>query len=511
MSTHAPTPEQAHIHDLFNTGQTVKVRAGAGTGKTTTLLQLAEILAEQQRIGLYVAFNKSIATEAGRKFGPHVTASTAHSIAYRSMGRLGYGALLDKMRNSARVPFATTAKELGIRGANVPGTDGNRYLGPFIIVRHTLKTVEKYCQTADETIGPQHVPPMIGITDHRALVDIVLPHARRAWADALDINGTAVPFGHGHYLKLWALSHPLIGPEGAALFLDEAQDTSPVLAAVIAEQTHLQRVYVGDSAQSIYGFTGAIDAMRHLDAAAEGRLTQSWRFGQAIADTANVMLARLGDDMRLTGNPAIGSHLNPHTDPDAILTRTNGRAIVQVMAAQRAGRRVHLASDTAYAQKFCDGADKLMGGSRAGLEDLSAFETWFQVQEHAENSPDASDWKVLVDLIDAHGTHAIRQAMTTTVPEQRAEVIVSTAHKSKGREWGHVRLDEDIAEAVAGAKPDSMRDELMLAYVAITRAQFELAPGGLLADADPFDTFIDTAVADMERAVGIRGGHLVDY
>lgn len=486
MTTHAPTPEQAHIHDLFRTGQTVKVRAGAGTGKTTTLLQLSDILATENRIGLYVAFNKSIATEAGRKFGRHITASTAHSLAYRAMPRLGFGPLLDKMRSAGRIPFSTTARELGIRGANIRTRDGNRYLGPFVIVRHTLRTVEKYCQTTDDQIGPQHVPEMVGVTNHDALVDIVLPHARRAWADALDVNGTAVPFGHSHYLKLWALSRPKFGPEGAALFLDEAQDTSPVLAGIIADQTHLQRVYVGDSAQSIYGFTGAIDAMRQLDAAVEGRLTQSWRFGQPIADTANIMLTRLGDDMRLVGNPGLDSQV-AHYDPapDAILTRTNGRAIVQVMAAQRAGRRVHLMSDTAYAQKFCDGADKLMGGSRAGLEDLSAFDSWGQVQEHAENSPDASDWKVLVDLIDGHGTHAIRNAMTTVVPESRAEVVISTAHKSKGREWGRVLLDDDIAEAVDGAEPDSARDELMLAYVAITRAQHVLNPGRLVPEQEP--------------------------
>ena len=52
------------------------------------------------------------------------------------------------------------------------------------------------------------------------------------------------------------------------------------------------------------------------------------------------------------------------------------------------------------------------------------------------------------------------------VSEDRADVVISTAHRAKGREWNNVRLQGDFLHT------DDMDDEdLRLAYVAITRAK----------------------------------------
>ena len=65
---------------------------------------------------------------------------------------------------------------------------------------------------------------------------------------------------HDHYLKMWALTEPRI--EADSLFLDEAQDSNPVLEQVFAAQrAHAHLVMVGDSAQAIYGWRGARDVM----------------------------------------------------------------------------------------------------------------------------------------------------------------------------------------------------------------------------------------------------------
>ncbi|SLG39762.1 DNA/RNA helicase, superfamily I [Mycobacteroides abscessus subsp. abscessus] len=493
MPDFTPTAEQTHIADLFRDGSTLKVRAGAGTGKTSTLLLLADVLAEQNRLGLYVAFNKAIATEAGRKFGNHITAKTAHAMAFAGIRNTRHADLLDKMRGN-RIPFWVTREQIGIRAATITGSDNTpRRLSAGAITKHALRTVDTFCTTADTDIRPEHVPTMPGIDwpgqrhNHRALIDIVLPYAKAVWRDLTDPRGTAVAFSHGHYLKLWAMEHPVIGRPGGALFIDEAQDISPVMADVFDRQTHLQRVVVGDSAQSIYGFTGAIDYMSTTPAEHEGRLTQSWRFGQAIADAANELLTELGDDLRLTGNPGRDSRIEPGLAlADAILTRSNASALIHVMAAQRAGRPVCLMGDIKQSLAFCDGAEKLLNGERVFTGDLEAFESWAQVVEYAEEAPGASDWKVLVALIEEHTVNDVRNALSSTVPENQAEVIVSTAHKSKGREWGTVRLDSSLAESVEDARErefDVLRDELMLAYVAVTRAQHVLDPSLLFDDA----------------------------
>ncbi|WP_067565755.1 UvrD-helicase domain-containing protein [Nocardia acidivorans] len=540
MSAFAPTAEQLHIHELFKTRQPIRVRAGAGTGKTTTLIQLAEIVQAQQRAGLYVAFNKSIAEEAKSKFPECISASTAHSLAYRNLANTRHAPLLDRMRRGARIPIGETGKRLKVdRFLSYVGGE-TVTLTAYEVTRHALAAVDRFCRSADEQLTKQHVGRIPGLDDrdsHAQMVDFVFPVAQSIWVDLQNPLGQAVAFGHSHYLKLFALERPKVGPDGGVIFLDEAQDTSPVLAGIISDQTHLQLVAVGDQAQSIYGFTGATDYMVQVSDAAEGRLTQSWRFGQAVADAANSLLARLGDDLRLTGNPRRASIVDhTATGLHVTLARTNATAIEHVMAAQAAGQRVHLMSENRYAVQFCEDADLLIDERRPAwkkprLADLAAFRCWEQVVAHANDSADSADWKVLVALIEKHGTAKVQTALGGVVPEAQADLIVSTAHKSKGREWPSVHLADDIASGVDqaaesvrqsegwiadngrlrfdpegnevakhvhewrvrrandGQTPQEalrrsqkrLKDELMLAYVAATRAQNLLNPGGLIA------------------------------
>ena len=57
-----------------------------GTGKTTTLVKYAE---QRPHIRfLYVAFNKSVACEAERRFPKNVECKTVHSLAFSDVGRM---------------------------------------------------------------------------------------------------------------------------------------------------------------------------------------------------------------------------------------------------------------------------------------------------------------------------------------------------------------------------------------------------------------------------------------
>ena len=69
------TPEQQAILDRPPT-TTIKVAAGAGCGKTSTLIEYGRRWPAR---GLYLAFNKSIADEARRKFPASIETRTAHS------------------------------------------------------------------------------------------------------------------------------------------------------------------------------------------------------------------------------------------------------------------------------------------------------------------------------------------------------------------------------------------------------------------------------------------------
>ena len=75
-----PTEEQLAARDMFVAGRELALVAGAGTGKTSTLVLMA---GATHGPGLYVAFNKAIAKDARRHFRADVDCRTAHSLAYR--------------------------------------------------------------------------------------------------------------------------------------------------------------------------------------------------------------------------------------------------------------------------------------------------------------------------------------------------------------------------------------------------------------------------------------------
>lgn len=60
-------------------------RYAAGTGKTSTLVWYAEQRPDLRF--LYVAFNKSVAKEAERRFPRNVSCKTAHSLAFKDVGK----------------------------------------------------------------------------------------------------------------------------------------------------------------------------------------------------------------------------------------------------------------------------------------------------------------------------------------------------------------------------------------------------------------------------------------
>ena len=70
------TEEQMQCINAARTKSNLKIRAFAGSGKTTTLVEIAKRL---EGNGLYIAFNKSIQNEATKKFSYNVDCRTAHS------------------------------------------------------------------------------------------------------------------------------------------------------------------------------------------------------------------------------------------------------------------------------------------------------------------------------------------------------------------------------------------------------------------------------------------------
>lgn len=460
----APTDEQQAALDGFATGGSLVLEAGAGTGKTSTLKLMAK--SDTTRRGIYLAYNKAIATDAKQDFPRNVECATAHSFAFRAVG-VKYK---DRL-NGPRVTSRQACNFLGITQTLDCG-DGMK-LKPWQLARLAMDTVNRFCYSADPVIMGKHVPFLPGTEKVRDELRLLLvPFAQKAWDDLQKKSGT-LRFQHDHYLKLWVLSNPVLDCD--YVFLDEAQDANPALAGVVEAQD-AQKIMVGDRSQSIYGWRGAVDAMSNFQADHRMLLTQSFRFGPAVAEEANKWLHLLDAPLRIKGFDGIDSQLARLDEPDAILCRTNATVVAEALQAATEDKRAAIVGGTREIRAFAEAANDLKMGKGTAHPDLTAFQNWAQVQDYVENDA-GGDLKVFVKLVDSYGVPTILRVADSNVEEEDADIIISTAHKSKGREWHKVRIAPDFREPAEGEDPS--REECMLSYVAVTRAQYVLDNTGL--------------------------------
>lgn len=469
MSNFAPTDEQAAIVSHFAIGDPFKVTAVAGSGKTSTLRLLAE---STQKRGFYLAFNKAIQTDAAKSFPSNVTAKTAHALAFRTHGTV----VIDRINKTPRQYGRQIANVLGIYDGF---GNGEHFLEPGTAASFVMEMVTRFCASADTEISVKHVPFAEGIEDRAAFGAYLLPFAKKAWADVQGTTGKLKPT-HDHYLKAWALTNPVIKSD--YILFDEAQDASPVMSQVISQQAdHAQVIAVGDESQSIYGWRGAVNAMADFPGE-ELTLTQSFRFGPKIADEANKWLAILDAKVRVKGLESIDSRIEPVALPDAVLCRTNAQCIQEALVAHESGKAVGIVGGTKDIEIFTKQAQRLQSGQTTDHADLAAFQTWNEVCHYVESDNAGADLKVRVNLINRYGADAVLNVCNSVVPEDKAEVVVSTAHKAKGREWDTVRVATDFREPKSveeGGTGQVSRQDAMLSYVTVTRAKHVLDNAGL--------------------------------
>lgn len=473
MSTYAPTPEQAAIVDAARTGENVVITAGAGTGKTSTLRMIAETLPGR---GLYLAYNRAIADDAAAIFPSNVQCLTAHAIAYRKVVA-GTGRV-ERLR-SGRMPPREQAMVLGIHG---PTRLSDQFVAaPWQLMRLVNGAVRNFCNSADPEVSHKHVPKRAGMEDvetHRQVQAIVLPIARKAWADLAGETGR-LPLTHDCYLKIWALESPQAKVD--YVLLDEGQDANPVIASIVLGQRSTQQMVVGDSCQQIYSWRGAVSVLQNWPAKHRLALSQSWRFGSAIAGEANRWLELLDAELRLTGNPGRQSTLGELAASDAVLCRTNGAAMSEAITALKNGQHPAIVGGGEELRKLAEASQQLRQKGMTTHPELYAFRSWSEVQDYVFQDDAGKDLKVAVKLIDEHGADVLIDYLSKLVPESSADVVISTSHKAKGREWDRVRIGDDFSPPrdVDGNSTDPNPAEAMLAYVAVTRAKLALDRGSL--------------------------------
>jgi hypothetical protein len=203
-------------------------------------------------------------------------------------------------------------------------------------------------------------------------------------------------------------------------------------------------------------------------------------------------LAHTGTGVTVKGLPSISDKVTEGgmAHPDVVLTRTNSGAMEWAMSYLSTGKKVALVKGTQGILNMAYAASKLMKGEKPNSLELSAFANWSELVSYTEE-PGGGHLKALVRLVHAYGVANLIEHCGRMTPYNHRkpshDVAITTCHSIKGSEWPKVQIGDDFFEPrpfenpVTGKmEPGTIeRDEAMIHYVAVTRAQNHLDRSGL--------------------------------
>lgn len=461
------TSEQKDCIFSAQQGHDIKIKAYAGTGKTSTLVEISKNIAGR---GLYLAYNKAIQLDASEKFPSQVACKTAHSLAYGGM----YSEINGRVGNLTPISIMSHISITSIGGYQA-------YEVAFLV----LKMLKVFCNTSGQFIDESFLHNeqfiMVGDNDmqRREIMMYVIDKASEYWHEVIK-EGSQVPLEHDFYLKLYQLSEPDLTKRFDYILFDECQDANPVLIDILEKQL-CQKIVVGDEHQQIYSWRGAVNSYSQFKGDSY-YLSQSFRFGQSIAELASIILYIKGETKPLRGMESISSViLDVKRKNYTQLCRTNAYMIARII--DHVKKKIHVVGGTREILELAKSGFALYQGDteKNTHNKIRTFKTWEKLLEFKEKFEDA-EISFLAKIIEKHGVKfggIIGQIENANyVKEDNAEFVFSTIHKAKGREWDHVVIGSDFQLFTSEDEMLKMLreeiEEFNLLYVAITRAKLSL-------------------------------------
>jgi superfamily I DNA/RNA helicase len=460
-----------------------KIYGPPGTGKTEKLIRRAmayiRIGTPINSIG-YFAFTRKAAHEARDRMlskNPQYKKKelryfqTLHSLAFHTLGLREENVMQDYHYNDL-------GKILSIRVNAKKDADASPYLSCdneyFQII---LKAKEKGISVWDEYCTGEHssnVEPDL------------LKHIEVNY-NQYKVNNNLIDFAD--MIKKF-LSKPELCPSFNTVFIDEAQDLSPIQWDMYdLLKNNSKNVYLaGDDDQAIYGWAGA-DVDRFIKEPAEEKiLSKSRRIPIAVQEISEVITERI-QGLRATKNylprneQGLCSKINSLENVDLyngkwlILTRTISRAkeicdLLKVKGLYHENK--HRKSYDTKLYKAIINHSKWLNGEDipdTGLEDIKEYMgerelkkdlKWYECFDTA-----SADEKIYIRLMLSNGEKLSNEA----------RIKVSTIHAAKGGECENVILVLDNAKKIREATAHSIikRDEEhRVWYVGCTRAKRNL-------------------------------------
>lgn len=274
MTTFIPSPEQQAIFDaVLNTKDNVAIAALAGTGKTTSLVELSKRLpATGSKI--FCAFNKDIVNELeSRLTGTGVKASTFHSIGFSALKKHlnataitpqgdKYKKLVEAWGNEDGVLALTLsdavqdipAEERGEKMRDLRKATLSMFTDLLNLARLKLANWDDI-ETLESIVWEYALDADV---EHDGLIGLVLQNVEHIMKKAEEqTRKLVIDFTDMIY---WGVKWNLRFYQYQWVLVDECQDLSPVQREMIARiisPNGGRIVLVGDPNQAIYAFAGA--------------------------------------------------------------------------------------------------------------------------------------------------------------------------------------------------------------------------------------------------------------
>ena len=488
------TIEQEEIINTLNKkNESIQINAFAGTGKTTTLRQIAEIFKDKKI--LYLVFNKSMEQEVnsayGKNFPDNCDVFTIHGFAKKTLE--GFNHKINNIQNQ----------------------DFLARLGRFLQGKKPQKVTSKEIKSFKEELNEF----CFSDAEHSKnnLINDFL----------MQTFSNQIPHSHNTYLKMFHIAlkeKQILFPKNRydIFMLDEVQDSNQVTLAIVELLNIPKKIFVGDTYQRIYSFRGA-NKINPLESsnAKKYYLTRSFRLSQNLAKKASRFLKIFhGEEKDLVGQ----DFKQPKIKTKAILARNN--FTISNIIKELASRNNFDFQLTERAEGYFRLHQEILKIAQ-NLEQTkrvsSALEYYFRkYKKIANNNYSSNDFidfliensKVMGELevttagkIVKEFGHEIKNWIYKIENNQteNPSLTLSTIHKAKGKEWDEVILESDIflpkiianffvkyleekSLTAENIKKDfvgflvanrsninpTIIDELNLYYVAITRAKYKL-------------------------------------